>query len=619
MYESHYGFRERPFSLLPDPMFLYASRRHNTALAVLIHAFETDAGICVLSGAPGTGKTTLLRELMRRLPPGVRVGLLSNSHPSITELLHWILAAFAIPCEGDGRRERADAFRQFLQTERSKGRRVLVMLDEAQNLSPEAIEELRLLSNLNAAEGPSLQWILAGQPGLATLLASSELVPFAQRIVLNETLVALDAEETVEYIRHRVRVAGAAGEIFEHAACDAVFRHAGGNPRLINLLCDLCLVHGAIQGVPNITRGIVEAVLRDRAVRGALPEFQALDTLPARPDIDTGISDATGPHKLLNPKRTRPQTSPLADAMSAANSTGTIPETVATAPDPARNVAPASSVLTLETTSPNAPVGVADPGVGPNPSAGAADMKTTMHTPGATVVPLHVAKPRVRGSSPVTGDKSPGGSLTGAFVAGLVVAALVTGAIFVGVGTHRSSTSEAEKTTPAATAPAVVNPAANLESAATEESRLQRERDAAIATARVLERERDAALAAQRAAVRARDAKRAPNRGRQGTKAAKSETVRAPAARETATDPAENPAAALTVPPTPPASIAEPVPPARTAIAPEPPPVTPAPATSAAPPPVSGSAPARTVQESRGFSANPCKGPSARFLSTCKD
>ncbi len=630
MYESHYGFRERPFSLLPDPMFLFASRHHNAALAALTYAFETNAAICVLSGAPGTGKTTLLRELMRRLPPGVRVGLLSNSHPSITELLHWILSAFAIPCEGDSRRERADAFRDFLLSERSKGRRVLVMLDEAQNLTPAALEELRLLANLSTADGPSLQLILAGQPALTALLATSELAPFTQRIVLNEKLEALDAEETVEYIKHRVRLAGAAGDVFERAACDAVFRHAGGNPRLINLLCDLCLVHGAIQGAPVITRGIVEAVLRDRALRSALPEFQTLDSLPVQPVSENVADDEASPRKLLRPKRKHPQ--PSQPGLAATSSPAAMPEPAASTPVPsptAGNVAVTSSVLT-ETASRRDITKAPDKNTGAPLPAGWVEMNITTQSKEDNVVTLH----RARNPD----DTSPRRSLAGPFAAGLAVAVLIAGAVILGTGKHDDANTDtgkvAGKVAGTATGPAAITPAVNPELIAAEASRLQREIDKAIATTRDLERERDAAIAAQREAIKSRDALQATiKRARQTARTVKPET-----APETASKPATDIAPVLMKPLpiakpalTAPTANSAPLPlPSENAVTiPETPSTDPDARASTKPAPASlpdqattpapAKEPSPTAQESRGFSANPCKGPSARFLSTCKN
>jgi general secretion pathway protein A len=270
VYEGFYGFREKPFSILPDPSFLYFSRKHSMALDLLEYGLMNQAGFNVITGEIGTGKTTLVRFLLNQLEPDITVGLISNTHRSFGELLQWILFAFKLDHRGKEKVEMFQNFLDFLIEQYAQNRRTLLIVDEAQNLSVDTLEELRMLSNVNADKDQVLQVILVGQAGLRDTLRRPELEQFAQRIAVDYHLEALDQQETRAYIYHRIKVAGG-GEgikIFRAAACDAVYEYAQGVPRLINLLCDTALVYGFAEQKLTISPRIVEEVARDKRKGG---------------------------------------------------------------------------------------------------------------------------------------------------------------------------------------------------------------------------------------------------------------------------------------------------------------------------------------------------------------
>ena len=263
MYEQFYGFGERPFSLLPDPDFLYPGAGHAAALDMLELSIFNHSGFCVVSGEIGAGKTTLIRELLNRLDSGIRVGLVSNTHPSFGELLQWISAAFGLPLDGADALELHRRFIDFIIAEYAHNRRTLLIVDEAQNLTFDALEELRMLSNINSDKDFVLQVVLVGQPQLRDKLRDPRLRQFAQRVALDYHLGALDADDTAQYIRHRLRHAGGDPGLFSDAACRSVARHTGGIPRLINRLCDLALVYGYSEQRRRIDAGLIEQVADD--------------------------------------------------------------------------------------------------------------------------------------------------------------------------------------------------------------------------------------------------------------------------------------------------------------------------------------------------------------------
>jgi type II secretory pathway predicted ATPase ExeA len=282
MYETYFGFHEKPFSLIPDPDFLYLSEGHRAALSLLEYGITEQTGFVVISGEIGSGKTTLVRRLLSSVSEDIVVGLITNTHPSFGELLQWICLAFDLEHRNKGKVELYQSFLDFLIEQYAASRRTVLVIDEAQNLSPEALEELRMLSNINADKDYLIQLILLGQPELLAKLRRPDLVQFVQRIGIDYHLGPLMIEDTVAYIRHRLAVAGGDPQLFDDYACAAVHYYSGGVPRIVNVLCDLALVFAYAEDRPSIDIDIVMEVAATRqksglAVFRADPENQNRD------------------------------------------------------------------------------------------------------------------------------------------------------------------------------------------------------------------------------------------------------------------------------------------------------------------------------------------------------
>jgi len=271
MYESFYGLRTNPFSLVPDPGFLYLGTQHKLALSLLEYGLLNRAVFTVITGEPGTGKTTLLNAILDQSQHQVVVGMLSNTHAGLGSLMPWVLMAFNLNGKGMDSVELYRTFTAFLAHEYEQRRRVVLVVDEAQNLGSAMLEELRLLSNLNDGRRQSLQIILSGQPGLRALLQRGDLVQFAQRISVDYHLEPFDEGETPRYVRHRLVVAGMTRAVMTELACRVVHRLAGGNARLINQVCDVSMAYGFAEQARVVTAGLVMRAATDRAASGILP------------------------------------------------------------------------------------------------------------------------------------------------------------------------------------------------------------------------------------------------------------------------------------------------------------------------------------------------------------
>jgi type II secretory pathway predicted ATPase ExeA len=281
MYDRFYGFSSRPFALTPDPAFLFLSPQHSMALTLLEYGLESQAAFALLTGDIGSGKTTLLRYLIRSVGDSAAVGLVSNTHSGFQSVYPWVAQSLGVAAV-----ERSDsvlygAIVDCLVREYARGRRTLLIIDEAQNLSLPLLEELRLLSNVNSEKDLVLQILLVGQPELRLSLLRTELRQLAQRISVDFHLKPLAEHETAAYVRHRVSAAGVTADLFDAQSLSLVHAHTGGVPRLINQLCDVALVYGYADGYRLITAEIVLKVLSDRAAADALPVFAGSVPAPA--------------------------------------------------------------------------------------------------------------------------------------------------------------------------------------------------------------------------------------------------------------------------------------------------------------------------------------------------
>ena len=270
MYEAYYGLREKPFSILPDPDMIYWGQNHRLAFAMLEFGVMNNAGFTVITGEIGCGKTTLLRYLLRNLDNKITVGLISSTPRGKAELLQWVMMALDQPFEGSYP-ALFKKLQQFLHDQYSRGGRTILIVDEAQNLGLESLEELRMLSNINADKDQYLQIILIGQPQLKDLLRSPELLQFAQRVSSDFHLKPLNPSEVSDYINYRLKAAGCRGQLFSDEACRSIAHASRGIPRTINILCDTALIYGFAISAPAITAELVTMVIEHKSQYGVLP------------------------------------------------------------------------------------------------------------------------------------------------------------------------------------------------------------------------------------------------------------------------------------------------------------------------------------------------------------
>jgi len=271
VYEKFYGLRSNPFTLTPDPAFLYMGRQHRHALTLLEYALNQGSCFALVSGEIGSGKTTIVNYLLSRVEQGLKIGFLTNTHAGLGSLLPWIMQTLGVPFARSQGPELYETFERFLRRENQLGRRVVLIVDEAQNLTAEMLEELRVLSNLNSGNTLLLQTILVGQPELRVTLRSAGMRQFAQRIAIDYHIGPLQREETHAYIKHRLGIAGGSAELIAADARELVHASTGGVPRLINQVCDTALVYGYAEQLKPVDADTIDQVLRDRGTGGILP------------------------------------------------------------------------------------------------------------------------------------------------------------------------------------------------------------------------------------------------------------------------------------------------------------------------------------------------------------
>ena len=262
MYLTFYGFAEKPFNATPDPRFLYMTPGHREALAQLLYGTQERKGFIVLIGKVGTGKTTLLHALWQRLREQTAVSFVVNSTLPFDGILEYVLEDLGIPRAGESRAQRLIALNNFLIKRERDGQNTVLIIDEAQNLDVATLEQIRLLSNFETPTSKLLQILLVGQPELKTKLDLPELRQLKQRVGLRCHIPPLTVEEARAYIRTRLRIAGARDlGLFADSAIDRISAYAGGIPRLINIVCDHCLLFGYADEKRRIDRQIVDQAI----------------------------------------------------------------------------------------------------------------------------------------------------------------------------------------------------------------------------------------------------------------------------------------------------------------------------------------------------------------------
>jgi general secretion pathway protein A len=291
MYQRFFGLRESPFNVNPDPRYLFLTRQIQEALAGLTYGIQNRKGFILLTGEVGTGKTTLLNRLLDWLH-GRRMAtaFIFNSRLNVSHLFDFIMAEFEIPCESREKSEVLLRLNQWLLERYRAGETAVLIVDEAQNLSPEVLEEIRLLTNLETSTEKLLQIVLTGQPELEEKLKMPQLRQLRQRVTLRCRTAPLSLEETFGYIAERLRIAGANGEpIFSRESIEAVHKYSCGIPRVVNLLCEHSMINAYVDGLRPVPAQLVEEVAR---------EFQ-LDEIAPISGLSSGAHQSANTQSLL--------------------------------------------------------------------------------------------------------------------------------------------------------------------------------------------------------------------------------------------------------------------------------------------------------------------------------
>lgn len=309
-FAQHFGLNERPFTLLPDPDFLFWTKNHKRAFAVLEYGILTRAPITVITGEVGAGKTTLLQKMLRTLDEHTTIGLISNAQGGHGDLLQWVLGALSVPIDPSASYVTSfQALQHFVLEEYSARRHVLLVIDEAQNLSIEGLEELRMLTNINSGKDELLQLILMGQPELRATISRPELRQFAQRVSASYHIPSMEAADTSAYIQHRLRHAGGTGSEFTDEAIAIVQENTGGVPRLVNKMCDFAMLYAMTNDRPVVDAASVNEVvgdslfiITDEGPDGVTPAPPPGDAPPADTSVPGPRFDSDSPVPPSAPK-----------------------------------------------------------------------------------------------------------------------------------------------------------------------------------------------------------------------------------------------------------------------------------------------------------------------------
>jgi general secretion pathway protein A len=288
MYKEFFGLRANPFNVNPDPRYLFLTRHTEEALACLTYGIQSRKGFVLLTGEVGTGKTTLINKLLEWLRlQQVATAFIFNSRMNVPQFLDYMMADFGIPCDSKSKSQILQRLYNWLLDRYRAGETAVLIVDEAQNLTDEVLEEIRMLTNLETFTEKLLQIVLVGQPELETKLKMPQLRQLRQRLTLRAKTHPLTLEETKAYVQQRLRIAGSDGrQIFDGDALNSIHKYSNGIPRVVNLLCEHCLVSAFVDQKPTINESIVDAVARDfdlsdNVASGAM-------TVPAHPAPSNG-------------------------------------------------------------------------------------------------------------------------------------------------------------------------------------------------------------------------------------------------------------------------------------------------------------------------------------------
>jgi general secretion pathway protein A len=288
MYKEFFGLRANPFNVNPDPRYLFLTRHTEEALACLTYGIQSRKGFVLLTGEVGTGKTTLINKLLEWLRlQQVATAFIFNSRLNVPQFLDYMMADFGIPCDSKSKSQILQRLYNWLLDRYRAGETAVLIVDEAQNLTDEVLEEIRMLTNLETFTEKLLQIVLVGQPELETKLKQPQLRQLRQRLTLRAKTHPLTIEETRAYVQQRLRIAGSDGrQIFDGEALSAVHKYSSGIPRVVNLLCEHCLVSAFVDQKTTINEGIVDAVARDFDLSDSVASGAMTVTAPAVPSAE---------------------------------------------------------------------------------------------------------------------------------------------------------------------------------------------------------------------------------------------------------------------------------------------------------------------------------------------